>query len=510
MIRHALTAVVLLLGSLPVQSQDKAEKRQAKPPTLATVALKRFIEPKSCTIAEIDIDQIDTVETLAVIQTFVGGTLPPTVSDMFSEIVNSLKQAGVHRGYVIASPASIIRGSPVVVLPCDQPDDLQSILESFAKNHLLPASIAPSLLSITSVPSSEPNGQSFVLLGTGQAVQRAIETAKTLRPDFEGPLDARNHLAHTMIVSLAPETRRDLIAFWPARMPTSFPVQFSPRGMIEDIARIVISAELSPKPALQVQVTTENKEAAERVRKTLETSLALTGPIIQNIVIEFDGNDIHLSADMQPLLAIAGPLAGVAASPVMKQEKMNSLKQIGLAIHHYTSANRHLPPRCFTDPAGNPLHSWRVAILPFLEQRAVYDSLNLKEPWNSPANQNAGAIMIPIYANDAAGLDRTTLRAPVMNGSLWQGNGPPKQSRDITDGTSNTIAVIDAPKSAATAWANPEPWIISAEDPMSDIFGDRETFTALFLDGSVRTFKKSEMTNERLRAMFTIAAGDEI
>jgi len=45
---------------------------------------------------------------------------------------------------------------------------------------------------------------------------------------------------------------------------------------------------------------------------------------------------------------------------------------------------------------------------------------------------------------------------------------------------------------------------------MSDIFGDRDTFTALFLDGSVMTFKKSEMTNERLRAMFTIAAGDAI
>ena len=48
------------------------------------------------------------------------------------------------------------------------------------------------------------------------------------------------------------------------------------------------------------------------------------------------------------------------------------------------------------------------------------------------------------------------------------------------------------------------------DDPMADIFGDRDTFTALFLDGSVMTFKKSEMTNERLRAMFTIAAGDAI
>ena len=97
-----------------------------------------------------------------------------------------------------------------------------------------------------------------------------------------------------------------------------------------------------------------------------------------------------------------------------------------------------------------------------------------------------------------------------MKGSLWEGDGPPRQFRNITDGLSNTIAVIDATDSAATAWANPEPWLISAKDPMSDIFGDRETVAALILDGSVVTLKKSEMTNEKLKAMLTFAGGEQV
>ncbi|MDE0864835.1 MAG: DUF1559 domain-containing protein [Rubripirellula sp.] len=509
MIRFVLTAVVLLLGSLPASSQDNPDQSRAEPAALGTLALERFIEPKSCIVAEIDIDQIDTDETLSVIRTVTGDRLAPAVTHMIDEGFSILRRTGVHRGYVIASPASLVRGSPVVVLPCNQPDELQSMLQSFAKKHL-PPSVGRDLLTITKAPASESDGPSFVLLGTGEAVQHAIDATGTLRPDFADPLAAKNHLAHTMIVSLAPETRRDLMAFWPSRMPARFPVQFSPRRMVEDIDRVVISADLPPNPALQVRVTAQNAEAAKRVGNTTEKLLSLTGPFRQNIHVEYDGSEVHVSTDLQPLLQALGQLVAASSQNANQLQNRRNLIQVGLAIHHYADVQRHLPPRCFTDPASKPLHSWRVAILPFLEQRAVYDSLNLKEPWNSPENQNPAAIMIPIYANDAAGLGRTTLRAPVMKGSLWQGNGPPKQFRDITDGTPNTIAVIDAPKSAATAWANPEPWIISAEDPMSDIFGDRDAFTALFLDGSVVTFKKSGMTNERLRAMLTIAASDEI
>ena len=118
--------------------------------------------------------------------------------------------------------------------------------------------------------------------------------------------------------------------------------------------------------------------------------------------------------------------------------------------------------------------------------------------------------MIPLYCDDPSRGAKTTLRAPVLEGSLWDGDGPPKDFRDVIDGTSNTIAVIDAPEAAAIEWANPQPWIISADDPAADVFGDRDRVTVLMLDGSVRVFTREELDNDKLKAMLTIGGKELI
>jgi hypothetical protein len=110
--------------------------------------------------------------------------------------------------------------------------------------------------------------------------------------------------------------------------------------------------------------------------------------------------------------------------------------------------------------------------------------------------------------NDAA--NKTTIRAPVFPGSLWDGDGPPKKFRDVRDGLSNTIAFIDAPPSAAIEWANPEPWILSEDDPMTDVFGDRESMAVGMLDGAVILLHRDRMTNEKLKALLTIDGGEVI
>ena len=65
---------------------------------------------------------------------------------------------------------------------------------------------------------------------------------------------------------------------------------------------------------------------------------------------------------------------------------VNNLKQIGLALHNYHDTYNVFPAAAITDPQGRPLLSWRVAILPFLEQAALYNKFHLDEPWNSPHN----------------------------------------------------------------------------------------------------------------------------
>ena len=94
---------------------------------------------------------------------------------------------------------------------------------------------------------------------------------------------------------------------------------------------------------------------------------------------------------------IAGPMrAGPRARLGDRASCMNNLKQIDLALHSYVSTNGQFPPAATTDEKGGPPMSWRVAILPFMEQDALYRQYDPKQPWNSPKN------MRPRQTNAAA------------------------------------------------------------------------------------------------------------
>src|SRR5262245_16452317 len=67
----------------------------------------------------------------------------------------------------------------------------------------------------------------------------------------------------------------------------------------------------------------------------------------------------------------------------------NNLKQILLALTNYELEYQALPPAHTTDANGNPLHSWRTLILPYLDQRQLYESIDLSKPWNDPINADA-------------------------------------------------------------------------------------------------------------------------
>jgi hypothetical protein len=66
---------------------------------------------------------------------------------------------------------------------------------------------------------------------------------------------------------------------------------------------------------------------------------------------------------------------------------INNMRQIIYAIRYYEHIHGHLPPAYTVDEDGKPLHSWRVLILPHLEERKLYDQIRLNEPWDSEYNQ---------------------------------------------------------------------------------------------------------------------------
>ena len=65
----------------------------------------------------------------------------------------------------------------------------------------------------------------------------------------------------------------------------------------------------------------------------------------------------------------------------------NNLKQIALAMHNYAADNNTFPPAATFDTDGKPLLSWRMLILPYLDEDSLYRQFHLDEPWDSPHNK---------------------------------------------------------------------------------------------------------------------------
>src|SRR5262249_34008276 len=70
-----------------------------------------------------------------------------------------------------------------------------------------------------------------------------------------------------------------------------------------------------------------------------------------------------------------------------RKQSQNNLKLIGLAFHNYLSTYGVFPASASFKKGKKPLLSWRVAILPFIEQEALYKKFKLDEPWDSPHNK---------------------------------------------------------------------------------------------------------------------------
>jgi len=79
---------------------------------------------------------------------------------------------------------------------------------------------------------------------------------------------------------------------------------------------------------------------------------------------------------------------------------MNQLKHLGLALKNYHHDHGHFPPAYICDENGKPMHSWRVLILPYMDQQAIYDQYDFSEPWNGPNNSKLAMNLEPYFVAD--------------------------------------------------------------------------------------------------------------
>ena len=211
------------------------------------------------------------------------------------------------------------------------------------------------------------------------------------------------------------------------------------------------------------------------------------------------------------LVAMLLPAVRTSGEAARRSMCSNNLRHIAIALRSYETDHNALPPAYTVDADGKPLHSWRTLILPYLEQKPLYDKIDLSKPWNDPANKAANETRVSTYqcpsANTPAG--HTTYLAVVGPTSCLQ-PARPRPSAEIKDGRGSLLIVMEMDPKRAVHWMSPmdasEQAVLSfaTADPLSHPGGAH----GVLADGSIRFFGK-DTTAATLQALISIAGKDD-
>ncbi|SIO44150.1 prepilin-type processing-associated H-X9-DG domain-containing protein [Singulisphaera sp. GP187] len=219
---------------------------------------------------------------------------------------------------------------------------------------------------------------------------------------------------------------------------------------------------------------------------------------------------INAGMETPILVALLLPAVQSAREAARRAQCVNNEKQLGLAFHNYLSTRDTFPPPAILDKAGKPLLSWRVAILPYLEQQDLYNAFHLDEPWDSPHNKTLIKRMPTTYACPS----QLDIEPGTTIYRLFTGKGAafdlPEGTKiaDISDGLSNSVGIVEAKE--PVIWTQPEDLPFNGDGAAAlTLAGSKHPggFNALFLDGAVR-FLKVSIAADVFKALLTRDGGE--
>jgi hypothetical protein len=442
--------------------------------------------------------------------------------------VASFKRAGGKDLYLVASLADLPPGPPFLIVPLTADADASELMDLLGPAKGQGGGQEPKRLALP-FPVRDRLGD--VMFAGSMAARKRLKTLKpSPRPELAKAFAAAGDTTAQMIVLPTAAIRRIIEEQIPT-LPRELGGEPS-TVLTHGILWAAIGGDPPPKMSLHAVVQSQDAQAAKALDKLIATGLkaiagheqlrqALPGfdALLENLKPDIADNRLTLNLDDKTLtdLLVPGILRVRQASD--RIQAMNNLKQIGLALHNYHDVNKAFPAAYSTDKDGKPLLSWRVHILPYLEQEQLYKQFHLDEPWNSPHNKTLIAKMPDIYQSTQqgrlgavrTGLDagKTTYLGVAAERAMFPG-AKPVAFRDVTDGTSKTVFVVDANDRHAVIWTKPADYEYDAGKPMAALLGHYpDGFLALFVDGSVHVLPKS-MSAKMLSALFTRNGGEAV
>ncbi len=219
-------------------------------------------------------------------------------------------------------------------------------------------------------------------------------------------------------------------------------------------------------------------------------------------------------------------------------ERENRLAKVARAIEKYRLDKGHYPPPYTVNKNGEPLLSWRVEILPYMENVFVprpyesgeyvkptkedrpfttvdlYKLFKQDEPWDGPNNKKLIERMPDVYRAPYSVLRypdssyKTVTLAVVGKGGIFESDRKVKQS-EVVDGTTQTLLLVSVEEAGQCVfWTKPADIKLTAEGklPANTLKLDKR-FTVAYADGGTRTFEKG-LSEKLFHAIFSRAGGE--
>jgi len=480
--------------------------------TSNTAPVQRFLDSDTAVVAWADLSQID-LDDLAKFMTATG----PSFNDIEQAKAarQGLTKLGVTRVYWISDLAELSRGPRAVVVPVPQ-ENADAVL-------LILNAIAESTGGTTIA-----DGQ-HVLIGDPEEISR-LQGEHSGKPDAEF-LSTVNNIKHPHAVALRTpaEAMLPLASLLPEIFGADSRRATTAAELLWKLKSVTLSGTLPPSN-MRLQVNTNSKEAAAGVATLLNdwttSEIKEKADVLQMRAV---GSSVTLESksegDTSAIVDSLKILASPARRRAQRMTTMNSLKQIGLAMHNFYDTYGTFPPQALANKDGKRLLSWRVLILPYLDEYPLYKEFRLDEPWDSPHNIKLAKRMPFTYrgsqtnqADIEAG--KTRMVAPLIKVELPGGKKasysvfarPEGGTRfqDINDGTSNTLLVVEAGDDQTVLWTKPEDVELVENDPVSPLLDKAaKGFHACMCDGAARFFSATTAA-KTVRALLTIDGGEII
>jgi prepilin-type processing-associated H-X9-DG protein len=488
---------------------------QAPDGDLQTAAVVPFLGDETVIAVRLDLAKLDVPATVRRIFGKLAdeGDLAG-ITKSAAAWVDALKTAGTGDLFLLVDPGDM-PGYPLVVVPLAAKADGRAIADLLTGNRPGAPIRWPVVETI----------RGAVVAGTPEALARIKNARPTPRPELASALASGTSAPINLAISPSMTQRRALEESMPNLPPPlgGGPITDLTRGMTW--ASITLTTD--PAPTVRLIIRAKDADSARTLQKIAQggldqlaiaarsnPSVAELADAISRMKPQVTGDRVSLDADLEKTAALVSVPVRQVREAALRSQCVNNLKQIALAMHNYHQAHDAFPAAYLAAKDGKPLLSWRVLILPFVEQKSLFDQFHLNEPWDSAHNKTLIARMPRIYAcpvgsKALAAEGKTTYLTPRGPATLFPGAEGIKL-KDVTDGTSNTIMAVDASDDMAVIWTKPDDWEVAPNFQLQGLFGHHPRGTNFgFADGSVHFLKETIMPKV-LQALITRDGGEVI